>query len=272
VTVVTTTTQLTDFARRIGGARVEVYGVLKANVDPHDYEPSPADLATMGRADLLVKNGVGFEQWFGNVIAGAAPKGTVLDASQGIVIRRSEGDDAGEADPHIWHNPQNAIVMATTIEQGLEAADPAGGAFFQRNLADFTDELHRLDAEIRAEIDSLTNKKLVTNHDAFGYYIDHFGLEYVGSIIPSFDTSAELSVQDVSRVVARIKATGTKAVFSETSLPRKTAEAIGREAGVRVVAGEDALYGDSLGPEGSEGATYLQMLRHNTRVLVDNLG
>jgi ABC-type Zn uptake system ZnuABC Zn-binding protein ZnuA len=117
----------------------------------------------------------------------------------------------------------------------------------------------------------LANKKLVTNHDAFGYYIDRYGLQFVGSIIPSFDTSAELSGRDIRDLVAKIKATKVKAVFSETSLPPKTAETIGREAGVKVVEGEDALYGDSLGPAGSDGDTYLKMIRHNTRTIVSNL-
>ena len=94
---------------------------------------------------------------------------------------------------------------------------------------------------------------MVTNHDAFGYYIDRYGLEFVGSIIPSFDTSTELSGRDIRDLVAKIKATGVKAIFSETSLPPRTAETIGREAGVKVVTGEDALYGDALGPPGSDG-------------------
>jgi len=117
----------------------------------------------------------------------------------------------------------------------------------------------------------LANKQLVTNHDAFGYYVARYGLDFVGSIIPSFDSQAELSAADIAGVVKRIRATGVKAVFSETSLPPKTAEAIGRDAGVTVVAGDDALYGDSLGPPGSDGDTYLKMLRHNTREIVEHL-
>jgi ABC-type Zn uptake system ZnuABC Zn-binding protein ZnuA len=271
VSVVTTTTQLTDFAKVIGGEHVKVYGVLKANVDPHDYEPSPADLDAIGKADVLVKNGVGLEKWFDQVILSANPKAKFVDASQGVAIRQGEGDKEKEGDPHIWHNPQNAIIMATTVESALEAAVPDSKATFQKNLADYTAVLNRLDADIKTQLDSLANKKLVTNHDAFGYFIDRYGLEFVGSIIPSFDTSAELSARDISNIVAKIKATGTKAVFSESSLPPKTAEAIGKEAGVKVVAGEDALYGDTLGPEGSDGDTYLKMERHNTKVIVDNL-
>jgi ABC-type Zn uptake system ZnuABC Zn-binding protein ZnuA len=117
----------------------------------------------------------------------------------------------------------------------------------------------------------LTNRKIVTNHDALGYYIDRYGLEFVGSIIPSFDSSAELSATDIDAIVAEIRSNGVKAVFSESSIPPKTAEAIGSEAGVTVVAGDDALYGDALGPAGSGAATYVEMIRHNTEVLVANL-
>ena len=142
---------------------------------------------------------------------------------------------------------------------------------FAANLTKYSAELDALDASNRAAIDALPDKKLVTNHDAFGYYVARYGLDFVGSIIPSFDTSAELSAAEVDDLVARIRAEGVKAIFSESSLPPKTAEAIGQEAGVKVVDGDDALYGDTLGPAGSAGATYLEMEAHNTRTLVANL-
>lgn len=278
VSVVTTTAHLSDFAKVVGGDRVRVYNVLKPNVDPHDFEPSPADLEALRTADVVVKNGVGLEQWFDSAIAAANPTGKIYDASTGVKIRagddehdEDDGHEGEEGDPHIWHNPQNAILMATTVAQALETAAPDGKEVFQQRLADYVAQLNQLDVEIKSQIDALPNKKLVTNHDAFGYYVDRYGLEYVGAIIPSFDSSAELSARQISNLVAKIKATGTKAVFSESSIPPKTAEAIGKDAGVRVVAGEDALYGDTLGPEGSDGDTYLEMQRHNTKVIVDNL-
>jgi zinc/manganese transport system substrate-binding protein/manganese/iron transport system substrate-binding protein len=263
VAIVTTTTQLTDFARIVGGTDVTVYGVLKANVDPHDYEPSPADVDMLANADVIVKNGVGLEAWFDDTIASAEPEGEIVDASQGVTLRAH--------DPHIWLDPDNAAIMATNIERALEKADPAHAGEFQTNLAAFTSQLDALDTANRSALDKLTNKKVVTNHDALGYFADHYGLELVGSIIPSSDTSAQLSAQDIAGIVAKIKATGTKAVFSESSLPPDTAKAIGSEAGVKVVAGEDSLYLDTLGPAGSDGDTYLKMEAHNTKVIVDNL-
>jgi len=264
VSIVTTTTQLTDFAKVVAGGRASVYGVLKANVDPHDYEPSPADLRQLAEADVIVKNGLRLEAWFDDTIKAAGPRGEIVDASGGIELR-------GGGDPHIWHSPANARRMVASIAQALVKVDPEHRAEYLRNEADYARQLDDLDVEVRANVARLSNNKVVTNHDAFGYYLDRYGLELVGSVIPSFDTQAELSANAIRDIVAKIRSSGVKAVFSESSLPPKAAVAIGKEAGVKVVEGEDSLYGDTLGPAGSDGDTYLKMIRHNTREIVDNL-
>jgi zinc/manganese transport system substrate-binding protein/manganese/iron transport system substrate-binding protein len=163
--------------------------------------------------------------------------------------------------------------MAHDIAAGFAAEDPADKAVYERNYTAYAAELHALDTRIRGRLDTLPagQRKLVTNHDAFGYYVARYGLQFVGSVIPSFDTSAELSAKDLTDLVGKIRATGVRAIFSESSLPPKTADTVGREAGVRVVEGEQALYGDTLGPAGSDGATYLQMEEHNTTTIVTAL-
>ncbi|MDP9842077.1 zinc/manganese transport system substrate-binding protein/manganese/iron transport system substrate-binding protein [Streptosporangium lutulentum] len=272
--VVATTTQVGDFARNIGGDKVSVTQILRPNVDPHDYEPSPADIQAIADADIVVKNGVGLEKWLDQVISSAGFEGQVVDASQGVTIRKGDGSEEESAgDPHIWHNPQNAKIMAANIEKALAAKDAPDATAYQANLDSYDAKLDALDADIAKRIDTIPadRRKLVTNHDAFGYYIDRYHLTFIGSIIPSFDTSAELSAKQISNLVAKIKSTGVTAVFSESSLPPKTAQAIGTEAGVKVEAGEDSLYGDTLGPEGSAGATYLDMEKHNTDVIVGAL-
>jgi ABC-type Zn uptake system ZnuABC Zn-binding protein ZnuA len=266
--VVATTTQVADFARVVGGDHVRVTSLIKPNVDAHDYEPSPADLDALARADVVLQNGVGLEGWLDDTIQSSGFQGPVVDTSQGVTPRRAEG---GEPDPHIWQDPRNAQVMAANVERALAQAEPAAAPAFQANLAAYTRELKALDAEVARQIGSLPNKKLVTNHDAFGYYIDRYGLELVGSVIPSADTSAELSGRDIRDLVAKIEATKVKAIFAEASLPARAAETIGAEAGVKVVAGEGALYGDSLGPPGSDADTYLKMIRHNTATIVSAL-
>jgi zinc/manganese transport system substrate-binding protein len=264
--VVATTTQVADFARSIGGDRVEVTGLLKPNIDPHEYEPSPADVAAIRAAQVLVKNGAGLDGWLDALVAASGFRGVIVDASAGITLRRG----AEGTDPHIWHDPRNAALMCRDIAAGFAGQDPPGAAAYRRNLLAYQAKLTALDQQIAASIGTVPapRRLLVTNHDAFGYYVARYGLRFVGSVIPSFDTAADLSGAQLSDLVARIRQTGVRAVFSEASLPPATAQTIAREAGVRVVAGEDALYGDTLGPAGSAGATYLQMEQHNTAVIV----
>ena len=296
ITVVATTTVVQDFVRVIAGDRVTLVGILKPNVDPHDYEPSPADTKAVADADLIVANGAGIEEWLEKLVDSAGPTAPVIDLSENVTLRggsdehsegakdeHSEGakDEHSEGakdehshggeDPHIWHNPMNAKIMVTDLTAALVTADAANAPTYESNRDAYLTELDTLDAEIEQQISTLTNKRLVTNHDAFGYYVDRYGLDFVGSIIPSFDSSAEMSASDLSDLVAKIKDQDVQAIFSESSLPPKTAEAIATEAGVKVVEGEDALYGDGLGPAGSSGATYLEMMRHNTDTIVAGL-
>ena len=268
--VVATTPQVADFVRTIGGSDVQVTQIIKPGVDPHEYEPTPADLQAIAGAKLVVKNGVGLEKWLDPTISSAGYRGPVVDAGQGVPVRVEDGN---EQDPHIWHNPLNAKIMVAGIAKGLSAADPGRSETFTRHLAAYTAELDKLDAGNLAAWEKLApgQRKLVTNHDAFGYYVDRYHLDFVGSVIPSMDTSAELSAEQLTDLVARIRATGVKAVFTESSLPPKTAAAIASRAGVQVIGGEDALYGDSLGPAGSPEATYLGAEEHNTRTIVTAL-
>jgi ABC-type Zn uptake system ZnuABC Zn-binding protein ZnuA len=219
----------------------------------------------------VIQNGVGLEKWLKTTIDSAAPRGEIVDASKGVKIRSGAGADEKEGDPHIWFAPANAKIMVANVTKALVAADPSGASTYEANQRAYDTQLDALDGEIASELSGLTNRKLVSNHDAFGYYVDRYGLEFVGSVIPSFDTQAELSSNDISDLVRKIRSQGVKAVFSEASLPPKTAEAIASQAGVKVVEGDNALFGDSLGPPGSDGDTYLKMQRHNTKVIVENL-
>jgi zinc/manganese transport system substrate-binding protein len=187
----------------------------------------------------------------------------VVTATSGVPVRPD--------DPHVWLNPAHAKIMVVNIAEAMSSALPAMAPTFAANLQAYTAELDALDAEISAQVASLPNRKMVTNHDAFGYFIDRYGFDYVGSVIPSFDTSADLSTSEVRKLVSKINATQVRAIFSEASVPPKAARAIATEAGVRIVDGEDALFGDSLGPVGSDGDTYLKMMRHNARTIVTAL-
>jgi zinc/manganese transport system substrate-binding protein/manganese/iron transport system substrate-binding protein len=277
LTVVATTTQAADFARVIGGDRVKVTQILQPNVDPHDYEPSPADIEAIGDADVLVANGVGLEAWLDDTVKTSGFDGKQVVMAEGVKLRKGGedaeeegGEEHAEGDPHIWHNPRNAKIMVANVERGLSAADSEGKAEYEKNLGAYTARIDELDRDNEKKISTIPaqRRKLVTNHDSFGYYTERYDIAFVGSIIPSTDTSAELSGADIDAIVKAIKAQGVTAVFSESSLPPQTAQTIGREAGVKIIAGEGALYADTLGPARSAGATYLDAERHNTDTIV----
>ena len=254
--VVATTTQVADLAANVGGDRVRVTSLLRPGID-YDYEPSPADIDALAHADLVLQNGVGLEEWL------PTPSRARVRRPGGPTPARGRGCawSAASSDPHIWQDPLQRPGHGGHL-RGLAAADPAGAAAYEAGLAAYIRwSLRALDAEVGRQVGSLANRKVVTNYDAFGYYLDCYGLELVGSVIPSFDSSAELSGRDIRDLVAKIRATRVKAVFSETSPPPRAAETIGGEAGVEVVVGEDALYGDALGPPGSDGDTYLKTIR-----------
>src|SRR5262249_17797876 len=156
-------------------------------------------------ADVVVESGVGLEKWLGQTIKSAGFHGMLVDTSKGVSVRKGSGTEAA-GDPHIWHNPKNAEIMSRNIAAAYEAKRAADKATFEANLKSYTTKLDQLDAWIAGQINTLPagQRKLVTNHDAFGYYVDRYHLTFVGSIIPSFDTSAELSGKQLSTLVTKI--------------------------------------------------------------------
>lgn len=265
--VVTTAPIVHDLTSRLVGDRMTVHLVLAPGGDPHEFEPTARDLSMIARARVVVTSGVGLEPWFAAARKAASPRGSVVDASVGAALREVDG----EVDPHIWQDPRNAKVMVANIAQGLRRADPAGDAAYEAAERQMMSDLTALDEELSQRFAGLTNRNLVTNHDAFGYLADRYELVIVGSILPSFNTQAELSARDVSDLVRRIRAAGVRTVFSESAVPAKTARVIAGDAGVSIVAGESSLFGDGLGPPESGAADYFSMMRHNARVIVDGL-
>ena len=295
LSVVATTTQVADFTREVAGSSAEVTQLIQPNQSAHTCDPSAADLVALSKADVVVKNGAGLEEWLDDAIDASGFSGVVIDASSGISLddtAAGEHDQGGDADdvttprtaaptkgahaenPHIWTDPKRAEQMVHTIADGLAAAYPHDASAIQDNAVAYSSKLDALDAWTRTNVDTVpaAQRLFVSNHDAFGYFVEAYGIDYVGSVIPSFDDNAEPSAAEIDQLVAAIKGTGTKAVFSEASLSPKTADTIAKEAGVKVYSGDDALYGDSLGPAGSDGATYLAAQEHNVRLLLESWG
>ncbi|HYI31928.1 MAG TPA: metal ABC transporter substrate-binding protein [Glaciibacter sp.] len=292
LSVVATTTQVADFTRNVVGDTpgTSVTQLIQPNQSAHSYDPSAADLAVLAEADVLVINGVGLESWLDDAIEASGFDGATVDADHGVVIQDADGHEdetesseteTGEAghdhssgNPHIWTDVQNAQAMVTTIADGLASASDAHADAFRASADAYTGKLAELDAWIRANVDTVPapSRLLVANHDALGYFTAAYGITYVGSIIPSFDDNAEPSAAQIDELVSAIKKAGVTAVFSEASVSPKTARTIAGEAGVEVFSGEDALYVDSLGPDGSPGETYISSQVHNVTAILRSWG
>lgn len=184
-------------------------------------------------------------------------------------------EHAGESgDPHVWHSVSNTITQVDAIIAALTAAAPEQAAEFEANGAAYVAQLEDLDAWVHENVDAVpvSERLLVTSHDAFGHLVNDLGITYVGAVIPSTDDSAEASAAQLDALIAQIKETGVQAVFAESSINSAAAETIAEETGATVYAGENALYGDSLGTADSPGATYIGSQIHNVSLLLESWG
>jgi len=270
VTVVATTTQLGDFVRAVGGDRVEVVQLLQPNSDPHEYEPRPDDVRALLDAPLVFESGDGLDAWMGGVITEAGGHPRVVTLANANVTRLAgdqSGAEASRYDPHWWHDPRNVEAAIPLIRAALSRANPAAAAVYARNARSYLRRVERLDAGIAACLRRVpaAQRKLVTDHDAFGYFARRYGIEVVGTVIPSQTTQAQPSAGDLAQLVQTIRREHVHAIFPESSVNAKLAQALARETGASADA---TLYGDTLGPAGSDGATYLSMERHNADAMV----
>lgn len=268
--VVATTTQVGDFVREVGGNAVAVDQILQPNTDPHEYEPRPSDVVATAEAELVFTSGDELDEWIGEVVSDSGSDARVVDLGSVVPERlpgERSGGEASTYDPHWWHDPRNAEAAVREIERGLAIADPAHRRQFERRAAAYLASLRALDAGITRCMDSVPapRRKLVTDHDAFGYFADRYGIDVVGAIIPSQATQAQSSAKDLSELAELIERERVKAIFPESSLSPKVAEAIAQQTGATA---EYTLYGDTLGSEGSDGATYLQMEAANADSMV----
>jgi zinc/manganese transport system substrate-binding protein len=270
IKVVASTTQLGDVARAVGGDAVKVTQILRPNTDPHDYEPRPADIEATADADVVLTSGDNLDRWMGEVVKNAGGSPRVLDAGAGrpdTLAGQRGGGEASRFDPHWWHDPRNMEFATERIRAALVAADPRARARIDRGAAAYLARLRALDAGIARCIDGVPapQRKLVTDHDAFGYFARRYGIRVVGAVIPSQTTQAQPSAGELSALVDVIRRERVKAIFPESSVNAKLAKAIARQTGAS--AGY-TLYGDTLGPEGSPGATYLSSERANADAMV----
>jgi ABC-type Zn uptake system ZnuABC Zn-binding protein ZnuA/ABC-type Mn2+/Zn2+ transport system permease subunit len=270
VSAVATTTQIGDFAREVAGNAVDVHQILAPNTDPHDYEPRPDDVTTTAGAKIVFTNGDNLDAWMDKVVSDSGSDAKVVDLGATVPVNlpgESGGPEASRYNPHWWHDPRNAEEAVGQIATQLSQVDPHDEATFRANANAYLAKLKTLDAGIAKCMDTVPpqERKLVTDHDAFPYFANRYGIQVVGAAIPSQTTQAQPNAQDLSNLADLVRKEGVKAIFPESSLSPKLAQAIASETGA---SSNYTLYGDTLGPTDSTGDTYLHMEQANADQMV----
>ena len=260
--VVATFSILGDLLRQVAGERPLALSVLVGpDGDAHGFQPRPSDAAQLRGAALLLRNGLGYDDWLMRLAGAAGSGGTQVTASDGVAPRRA----AGVPDPHAWGDPRNVRTYLRNIAAGLAAADPGNAALYARQAATASERLTALDAETRAAFATVpeARRKVLTSHDAFGYFGAAYGIRFLAP--QGISTQAEPSAAMVGALIRQVRAERITAVFLENMAGPATLERLAREAGVRV---GGRLYSDSLSPTGGPAPSYEALIRHNTGLLV----
>jgi len=255
--VVATTTQVGEAARGVGGDLIQLTVLLAPGAEAHDFEITPPVAAAIEDADLILKSGAGLESWLDDALATIGGADRVQDMSA--------------VDPHYWLTAANAMRLVENVRDALTDASPGDAAAFAAASASYVARLNNADVEIRRLMAEIPPAKrgIVTNHDALGYFLDEYGLRFVGSIFPSLDVSADPNPGQLADLANTIRGESVTAIFSESAVNPRLARAIADETGARVV--DEPLYTDSLAPPGSAGETLDGMLLHNAQVIHDAL-
>ena len=276
---------LGDIAQQVAGDRLSIQTLIPAGTDPHAFEPSPQDIVKLTNSKAIIINGAGFEAWLDSSYQSNLQQQLIIDASKGLTIREQneaehadgEEQSAGETghlheegDPHFWLDPTNVIRYVENIRDGLAQIDPAGKEQYSRNAAAYIEQLKELDVWIQSEVSAIPPEKriMITNHESFGYFADRYGFRIIGTIIPSVTTGSSPSSQQLTDLITKMRENDAHVIFLETGSNPQLANQIASETGARVV--EDLYIHSITAPDGNA-PSYLDMMRWNTRLIVEAL-
>ncbi|MFC0241012.1 metal ABC transporter substrate-binding protein [Rhodopseudomonas telluris] len=268
---------LGDFVRSVGGDRVAVTTLVGPTGDVHVYTPSPRDAKQIADAKLVVVNGLGLEGWLPRLVQSSGGKATIVTVTKGIKTREADKDgeahghshgDDEHTDPHAWQSVPNARIYVANIRDALIAADPAGEASYRANTEAYLAKLDALDRDVREQVAKIppTARKVISTHDAFGYFADAYGITFIAP--QGVSTESEVSARDVARIIKQIRASKIPAVFLENISDPRLIQRIAAETGAKI---GGTLYSDSLTAENGDAPTYIDMVRHNIRTLTSAL-
>ncbi len=271
--VVATSTVICDLTKQIAAETINLKCLLEAGTDPHVFKATPADIQAIASAKLVLFNGYEFESTLIKAIkadTNSAPKIAVAEVAIPNPIMAIEQNQL-EPDPHIWHNALNGIKMTEVITKELEAIQPDKTSLYQQNSKRLTAEIAAIDAWIKIQIATIppAQRKLVTTHDALGYYVKAYGIPPEAAL-QSINTEEKATPTRIKDLISIIKTSKVPTIFAEVSINPKLIETVAREANVKI--SDQPLFTDGLGVLGSYGDTYQKMLVVNTKAIVQGLG
>jgi len=269
---VATISVLGDLVKNVGGDQVDVTTLVGPNADAHIFSPTPGDARMVAAADIVFVNGLGLEGWMTRLIVASGTKAPTVVVTKGIAARKVDEGGAqrrAEIDPHAWQSVANVKIYVANIRDGLAAVDPAHQAIYDANAQAYLGKLDELEREVKAAIAGIPagRRKIITNHAAFGYFGDAYGVEFIAP--EGVSTDAEPSAKDIASIIAQIRRQKIPAVFLENITDPRLIREIARETGAAI---GGALYSDALSEPGGPAGTYIAMMRHNVHEMTKALG
>lgn len=282
--VVATTSLIADVARAVGGDNANVSELIPRATDPHAFDPTPREMARLQTADVVLANGLGLESFLEKILAadgakqadrlvivstGRAPRGNAHHHESEEEAESEEEHHHGETDPHVWLDPTWVQLWADNIAAAFAARDPGNADAYRSRAKAYQGELNALDDWMRNQLAPIppARRVIVTDHDEFGYLADRYGITVTGALLPNFTTVTEVSARGLADLQDKMRTSGARVIVVSHSANPAMAERVARDTGGRVI----RLYTHSLGPPGSETATYLDLMRYNLRTLADAL-
>lgn len=276
--VVTTSNLVTDTISIIGGDAIELIGLLPRGVDPHSYELTTGDLQSIHDAHVVFINGAGLEEVMLSTLANSGSEVPVVSLSEDLNLRTLGGpqsvddhseDHASGVDPHVWFDPTNVIGWSQTAQLALSSLDPQNESIYQRNAQSYGDELNILDAWIMEQVSVIPEERLVfvSDHESFGYMADRYGFQVIGSVIPSFSSSASVLAQELADLTDTLREPDVKIILVSTSTNPALTESIAADTGTQVV----SVYVGALSPPDGPAPTYIDLMRFDLQIIVEAL-
>lgn len=259
---------LADIVKEVGGDHVKVTSLVGPDGDPHSFEPSPKDSQALSRADVVFVSGLGLEGWMGRLVTASGYKGTIITASDGVTTRHMDEDGKTITDPHAWNSAKNGAIYARNVMNALIAADPEDADYFRRQGGAYIQQLEKLDSWAKAEFAAIpqSRRKVITSHDAFGYFGAEYGVSFLAPV--GFSTESEASASDVAGLINQIKQQHIKTYFFENQTDPRLVKQIASASGAKP-GGE--LYPEALSKADGPAATYIAAFKHNVEAIADSM-